>query len=187
MRPTTTPYVLPVPADVKISFAHTHGGYRATDIFATTGCGTALVSPVDGQVLQTRRIDTWTAKADNPALRGGLTVAILGNDGVRYYLAHLASIDDAIQPGVDVTAGERVGAMGLSGDAGACHLHFGISMPCPGLEWSVRRGVVWPWPYLDSWRAGGQLSPQLEIVGWAFAHPDACTTAMADRDAAISG
>ena len=107
--------------------------------------------------------------------------------GVRYYLAHFQEIDAPIQPGVVVTAGERLGEMGESGDAGACHVHFGISMPCPGLEWSVRRGVVWPWPYLDSWRTGGQLSPALEIVGWAMAHPDACTTAMADKDAAISG
>ncbi|MEO5901026.1 MAG: M23 family metallopeptidase [Ilumatobacteraceae bacterium] len=179
--------MFPVPADVRISYAHTHSGYTATDIFATTGCGTPLLSPVNGQVLQTRRVDNWTKQQNNPALRGGLSVAILGDDGVRYYLAHLQAIDPTIQPGVDVTAGQHLGEMGKSGDAGACHVHFGISMPCPDLEWSIRRGIVWPWPYLDSWRTGGQLSPTLEIVGWAFAHPEACAKATADKDAAISG
>jgi murein DD-endopeptidase MepM/ murein hydrolase activator NlpD len=186
-RPTTTPYVIPVQAGVKISYAHVHGGYPATDIFASTGCGTPLVSPVNGQILQTRRVDGWTKKENNPALRGGLSVAILGDDGVRYYLAHFQEIDATIQPGVAVAAGERLGEMGESGDAGACHVHFGISMPCPGLEWSIRRGLIWPWPYLDSWRSGGQASPQLEIVAWAFKHPDACAAAMADPDAALSG
>ena len=61
---------------------------------------------------------------------------MLGDDGVRYYLAHLQAIDDAIEPGVEVTAGQRLGEIGRSGDASACHLHFGISPPCPGLEWS---------------------------------------------------
>jgi murein DD-endopeptidase MepM/ murein hydrolase activator NlpD len=186
-RPTTTPYVLPVPADVKISYAHVHGGYPATDIFASSGCGTPLLSPVDGRVLQVRRVDNWTKQENNPALRGGLSVAILGDDGVRYYLAHLQEIDDAIQPGADVTAGQRLGEMGETGDAGACHVHFGISLPCPGLEWSVRRGVVWPWPYLDSWRGGGQSSPQEEIATWSSEHPDACAAAMDDSDAASSG
>jgi hypothetical protein len=25
--------------------------------------------------------------------------------------------------------------------------------------WWIRRGMVYPWRYLDSWRAGGDLSP----------------------------
>lgn len=187
-RPTTTPYVVPVEAGVHISYARTHHDYPASDIFASPGCGTPLVSPVNGQVLQVRRVDTWTRKENNPATRGGLTVAILGDDGVRYYLAHLQSIDEGIEAGIDVTAGQRLGELGESGDASACHLHFGISPPCPGgLEWEVRRGEIWPWPYLDAWRNGEQRSPALEIDAWSTEHPDACAEAQADPDAAASG
>jgi hypothetical protein len=32
----------------------------------------------------------------------------------------------------------------------------------------VRRGIVYPWPYLDSWRAGGSRSPA-RAVGAALA------------------
>ena len=32
--------------------------------------------------------------------------------------------------------------------------------PCAGVgDWWIRRGVIWPWSYLDSWRAGGHVSP----------------------------
>jgi peptidoglycan LD-endopeptidase LytH len=178
---------VPVEPGVHIGYAPTHHDYPASDIFASTGCGTSLVSPVNGRVVQVRRVDTWTRKENNPATRGGLTVAILGDDGVRYYLAHMQAIDAAIETGVEVTAGQRLGELGDSGDASACHLHFGISPPCPMPEWSVRRGVVWPWPYLDAWRDGKQRGPGLEVDGWSTAHPDACAAAADDPDAAASG
>ena len=90
---------------------------------------------------------------------------------MRYYLAHFQAIDEGIGAGTEVTAGQRLGELGRSGDAGACHVHFGISPPCPGSEWSVRRGVIWPWPYLDAWRKGEQRSPALEIYAWSHGPP----------------
>jgi peptidoglycan LD-endopeptidase LytH len=66
-----------------------------------------------------------------------------------------------------VVAGQRLGLVGRTGDAGACHLHFGISPPCTKVgDWWIRRGVIWPWSYLDSWRAGGSKSPVTEIATW---------------------
>jgi murein DD-endopeptidase MepM/ murein hydrolase activator NlpD len=183
-RPASTPYVVPVEAGVHIGYARTHHDYPASDVFASPGCGTAIVSPVNGRVLEVRRVDTWTRRDDDPATRGGRTVAILGDDGVRYYLAHLQEIDKDIEPHVEVTAGQRLGELGESGDASACHLHFGISPPCPGAEWAVRRGVIWPWAYLDAWRRGEQRSPALEIYAWSTEHPDACAAAEADPNAA---
>ncbi len=61
-RPTTTPYVVPVEPGVHISYAHAHHDYPASDIFATTGCGTTLVSPVNGRILEVRRTDGWDAQ-----------------------------------------------------------------------------------------------------------------------------
>jgi murein DD-endopeptidase MepM/ murein hydrolase activator NlpD len=182
--PTSTPYVVPVADADAAGWGSTHSGYPATDIFAA--CGTELVSPVNGAVLEVRLIDGWDPAVDNPATRGGRTVAVLGDDGVRYYMAHMDQIDPAVVVGVRVGVGQYVGTVGRTGRTSACHLHFSISPPCPGQEWSVRRGVVWPYPYLDAWQAGEQRSPADEVAQWAADNPDACATAMADPDAPFS-
>lgn len=177
-RPTSTTYVLPVADTAAASWIDTHSTYPATDIFV--GCGATLVAPVSGTVLEVRRVNSYDPAVDNPATRGGRSVAIHGYDGVRYYLAHFETIVDGLELGDAVTAGEVVGTMGRTGRASACHVHFGISPPCPGKEWEVRRGVVWPYPYLAAWRKGEQLSPVAEVEGWVEAHPEACAEAMAD-------
>ena len=160
--PPTTPYRLPVDPALGPGWNPTHASYPATDVFLP--CGDDVVSPVRGTVLEVRRVDSWDPAVDNPATRGGRSVAILGADGVRYYFAHFQSIEPPLAVGQTVDPGDRLGALGESGRTSACHLHFGISPPCPGKEWSVRRGVVWPYPYLDSWRAGGQRSPAAEVA-----------------------
>lgn len=181
LSPTSTPYVVPV-ADVDAAgWGSTHSGYSATDIFAA--CGAGIVSPVNGSVLEVRTVDSWDAGVDNPATRGGRSVALLGDDGVRYYMAHLDVIDSTVVVGARVGVGQYLGTVGETGRTSACHVHFSISPPCPGMEWSVRRGVVWPYPYLDAWRVGEQLSPANEVAQWAAANPDACAVAMADPNA----
>ena len=181
---TTTPYVVPV-ADVNAAgWGDTHAGYPAADIFVA--CGAPIVAPVNGVVLESRRLNAYDPGVDNPATRGGRSVSILGDDGVRYYMAHFELIEEGIEPGTRVSIGETLGAMGQTGRASACHLHFGISPPCPQKEWSVRRGVIWPFPYLDAWRRGEQLSPLPEIQQWMSEHPDACAVATADPFAADS-
>ena len=179
--PTTTPYGLPV-ADVDAAgWGDTHSAYPATDIFV--GCGAALVSPVWGTVLEVRRVDSYDPAVDNPATRGGRSVSILGLDSVRYYLAHFDTIDPDLAPGDEVSIGRTLGTMGDTGRTSACHLHFSISPPCPGKEWSVRRGVIWPYPYLEAWRRGDQRSPATEVAEWLAANPSACADAMADPHA----
>jgi peptidoglycan LD-endopeptidase LytH len=180
--PTSTPYRVPVLDVGAVGWGTTHSGYPATDIFA--GCGTELASPVNGTVLEVRLIDGWDPAIDNPATRGGRSVAILGDDGVRYYMAHMDVIDPAAVVGARVAAGRYVGTVGRTGRTSACHVHFSISPPCPGKEWSVRRGVVWPYPYLDAWQAGEQRSPADDVEQWVTANPDACAVAMADPNAA---
>ena len=175
-------YVMPVEASANVAYgsAGSHAGYPAADIFASAGCGTPLVAPVDGRVLEVRTVDLYDPATDNPARRGGRYVSIEGVDGVRYYLAHLDSVAAGLAPGQAVGVGQVVGTMGRTGRAGACHLHLGVSPPCPGKEWAVRRGVVWPQPYLDAWRRGGTASPAREVAAWVAANPDACAAAMAD-------
>lgn len=176
-RPTSTEYRLPVADGEAASWGATHAGYPATDVFSS--CGATLVAPVSGTVLDLRRTDPWMPAVDDPATRGGKYVSILGFDGVRYYLAHFDTIEPALTAGVDVEVGQVLGTMGDTGRSSACHLHLGISPPCPDVEWQVRRGVVWPHPYLDAWRAGEQLSPAAEIERWVAEHPDACADAAA--------
>ena len=178
LAPTTTPYGLPVADAARAAWGTTHSTYPATDIFV--GCGARLVSPVHGTVLEVRRTDAYDPAVDNPATRGGKSVAILGFDGVRYYLAHFDTIEPGLAVGQRVELGQTLGTMGDTGRTSACHLHFSISPPCPGTEWSVRRGVVWPYPYLDAWRRGEQRSPAAEVDQWVTDHPTACADAMAD-------
>jgi murein DD-endopeptidase MepM/ murein hydrolase activator NlpD len=174
---TTAPrplvYVFPFTGK-KVSYGHTHHDYPASDVF---GCGANVVAPIGGVIEQTRTIDPWDPKINDPATRGGKYVAMLGDDGVRYYFAHLDSV--AVQPNDVVDAGAALGIMGQTGNArnSACHTHFGISWPCPATEWAVRRGEIWPWRYLDAWRAGQQLSPVDEIASARAANPDACNLA----------
>jgi murein DD-endopeptidase MepM/ murein hydrolase activator NlpD len=182
--PATPRYVVPV-VDVAVAgWTAGHAGYPATDIFAA--CGTGVVAPVGGELLEVRRVDGWDPAIDNPATRGGRSVTIHGDDGVRYYLSHLDRVAESLSPGRRVAAGQRLGTVGLTGRTSACHVHFGISPPCPGPEWSVRRGAVEPAPYLDAWRSGTATSPADEVAAWIAANPDACAEAMADPDAADS-
>jgi murein DD-endopeptidase MepM/ murein hydrolase activator NlpD len=139
------------------SYGHTHHDYNATDIFAAKGC--AVVSPVTGKVDEVATVDRWDSVSNRGADRGGLSFSIVGDDGVRYYGSHLSAI--SLQVGQRIVAGQRIGLVGNTGSARGIspHLHFGLSWPTRGGIWWVRRGEVYPWPYLDSWRAGGNKQP----------------------------
>jgi murein DD-endopeptidase MepM/ murein hydrolase activator NlpD len=148
----------------RFSYAHGHHDYPATDIFAPRGC--TVVAPVSGLVDEVSATDRWDAGSNRGADRGGLSISIVGVDGVRYYGSHLSSIAAGVAHGARVAVGRPIGRVGNSGDAAgvATHLHFGISWPTgPGVWW-VRRGAVDPWPFLSSWRRGGNLSPAAAVA-----------------------
>ena len=155
-------YLFPV-AGCAVDYAHAHHDYAATDILTKAGC--KFVAPVDGIVDEVNRVDVWSGKTNLGIDRGGLYVSIIGVDGVRYYGSHLRTIPASIQPGVDVKAGQLLGAVGATGSAKGTHphLHFGISWPTPADTWWVRRGEVLPWKYLDAWKQGRDLSPVKEV------------------------
>ena len=136
-------------------------GYPATDIFAVVG--TKFVAVTDGVVDFVSTKDLWDPASDDPAARGGLAVAIIGDDGLRYYGSHLSAIATGIAPGVRVKAGQLLGLVGNTGDARTTlsHLHFGISHPTYPEDWKARRGQVDPFPYLQAWRDGHNVTPPL--------------------------
>jgi murein DD-endopeptidase MepM/ murein hydrolase activator NlpD len=168
--PTTNlTYVFPVKA-ADVAFHPTHAKYPATDIFAD--CGEPVVATTSGVILEVSTEDTYVeGRPDGPA-NGGLSVSLLGDDGVRYYGSHLSKIQSGIKAGARVTAGQRLGNVGRTGNANnVCHLHFGISPPCAGTgDWKVRRGVVWPATYLTAWRQKSNSSPVPKVTAWKRTH-----------------
>ena len=155
-------YVFPV-ANCEVNYTRAHHDYPASDILAKAGC--RFVAPTNGVVDEVNRVDRWSGKTNLGIDRGGLSVSIIGDDGVRYYGSHLRSIPASIEPGVVVKAGRLLGTIGSTGSARgtAPHLHFGISWPTPEGTWWVRRGAVLPWKYLNAWKNGKNLSPVEEV------------------------
>lgn len=158
-------YTFPVEAAGKIWYPACHHDYPATDIFVAIG--SRFVAPIAGIVDYVSYKDTWNPKDDDPATRGGLSVAIIGNDGVRYYGSHLSSIAKGIKPGARVGKGQLLGRTGKTGSARNTdpHLHFGISHPTTPDDWKTRRGEVDPYPYLNKWRKGVDATPDLRKTG----------------------
>lgn len=165
--PSSTPaprafhYTFPVRGTGTISYGRFHHDYPAADIFCPLG--SEFVAVTNGVVDFVSREDAWDPKVNDGATRGGLSVAIIGDDGVRYYGSHLSAIADGIAPGVRVEVGQLLGLTGKSGDAAPTdpHLHFGISRPTTPDDWATRRGQIAPYTYLKRWQAGTDLTPAL--------------------------
>jgi len=161
--PATPPaehtYVFPVRSIGEVTYGNTHHDYPATDIFCAIG--SEFLAVTDGVVDFVSREDRWDPQVDDGATRGGLSVAIVGDDGVRYYGSHLSQVADGIAPGVRVVVGQVLGFTGHSGDAANTppHLHFGISHPTTPDDWAVRRGEIRPYRYLQAWQRGENVTP----------------------------
>ena len=156
-------YTFPIQG-CKYTYGRYHHNYPATDILTHVGC--LFVAPTAGVVDEVNRIDRFTWKTDKGADRGGLSLSIIGDDGVRYYGSHLSYISPKMVPGYRVAVGEVMARIGVSGDAKgtAPHLHFGISWSTPKGIWWVRRGELYPWKYLDAWKVGKDLSPATSVA-----------------------
>jgi peptidoglycan LD-endopeptidase LytH len=155
-------YVFPV-VGCTASPSSSHHDYPASDIFTNKGC--RFVAVVAGRVDEVSYVDRWSPSHNGGAVRGGRSVSIVGDDGVRYYGSHLLRIAAGIKPGVRVHAGQLLGRIDNSGDARytPTHVHFGISWPTRHGIWWVRRGEVWPQSYLRAWRNHHNLSPAPEV------------------------
>lgn len=120
------PEALPIPVDgidsseLSRSFNAPRGGgrrHRAIDIFAPRHTPIRATTP--GYVTRRKVLNL-----------GGKTLSIVGPGGYRHYYAHL---EDWAKPKVGdfVTAGEIVGYVGNSGNAGRgpTHLHYAVYLP----------------------------------------------------------
>jgi murein DD-endopeptidase MepM/ murein hydrolase activator NlpD len=86
---------------------------------------------------------------------GGVTAYVRSPDRrLSYYYAHLAAYAPTLHEGGVVRAGDPIGAVGDSGNAGAgnFHLHFGIERVEPGEPWYRGRAIN-PYPLLARGRA----------------------------------
>ena len=160
-------YAFPV-AGCTVTYSKYHHDYPATDIDAKKGC--AFVAPIAGVIDEVNAVDKWSGKTNLGADRGGLSISLIGDDGIRYYGSHLSRIEANIIPGLRVATGEKLGEIGSSGSARGTtpHLHFGISYPTEKGIWWIRRGVgleskgkTPPFKYLQAWQAGNDLKPKV--------------------------
>lgn len=116
------------PISVEYGVAGDHwasGHHTGIDIAAPSG--TALYSPVAGQVL-----------IAGPHSKYGNYVVIQGQDGRQYLFAHLSGF--SVQPGMNVTPGTILGATGATGNVTGPHLHFEVKENGKAID---------PTPFLD--------------------------------------
>ncbi|RZK77209.1 MAG: M23 family metallopeptidase, partial [Methylobacterium sp.] len=81
---------------------------------------------------------------------GGTTLYVRSPDGRwSFYYAHLAGYAPRIREGMRVRAGDPLGYVGDTGNAGGgnTHLHFGVSRMAPGERWWQGEPVD-PYPLL---------------------------------------
>lgn len=81
---------------------------------------------------------------------GGHTLYVRSGDGRwSYYYAHLAAYAADVREGVRVRAGQHIGFVGDTGNAGPgnYHLHFGVARMAPGERWWAGAPVN-PYPLL---------------------------------------
>jgi murein DD-endopeptidase MepM/ murein hydrolase activator NlpD len=156
-------YVFPVQPAIYAGFSE--GGHSyATDIFAPmTEVCCRFVAPTSGYIEAVSYDDLYDPDVDDPELRGGIFVAMVGDDGVRYYGAHLSRVADGIWVNLEVEAGQTLGWVGMTGSARDTlpHVHFGISHPTDPNDWETRRGEINPYPYLVLWLEGQNVTPDL--------------------------
>ena len=174
-------YVFPF-SRVPVQYPNDHLHYPAVDV---EGCYARILAPTAGFISKIHRLDKWTPENDSPGTRGGLTITVQGDDGIRYFFSHLGRIK--VLKNQRVAAGDWIGVMGSSGNARVtrCHTHFGMSRVCPLAEVYLLQGEIWPQKYLNAWKNGEQLSPRKEIRKLERKDPLGCTRSRADS--AIDG
>ena len=154
-------YVFPV-YGLDSSFTDTFGAFRGDvpggwhhgdDIFAPLG--TPILACADGTVFSVGWNDV-----------GGNRLWLRDGQGNEFYYAHLSAYSPAARNGNRVKAGEVIGFVGNTGDAGGTpyHLHFEVHpVAYLGLGYD---GAVDPTPYLNAWQQSKNLY-LAQVAGFA--------------------
>jgi len=111
-------------------------GHQGVDVFAA--CGTPLVAPKGGRVV---RVATHGS--------AGHYVIVRAPSGDEHVFMHLRR-EASVKPGADLEPGDALGAVGDSGNADGCHLHFEV-WSAPG--WYAGGAPRDPRPALERWAA----------------------------------
>ena len=90
--------------------------HLGVDIIANTG--KLLYAVADGTITKMYR--------DTPGSLAGNGLSLTMADGTYFFYAHLDTFAEGIDVGVEVTAGQVIGTVGDTGNAGTPHLHFEI-------------------------------------------------------------
>lgn len=130
--------------DLTDTYSDSRGGgtrlHEAIDIMAPKG--TSVLSAAPGVVEKLFRSDA-----------GGKTIYVRSTDGETiYYYAHLDAYAEGLKEGQRVRRGQRLGAVGSSGNASdeAPHLHFAILQTTGDAEWWEPANAVNPYPLLTA-------------------------------------
>lgn len=130
------------PDDLSDTFTDARGGatrlHEAIDIMAPEGTSVVAASPGTVEKL-------FTSKA------GGKTIYVRSTDRLTlHYYAHLSDYSEGLTEGQRVRRGQRLGAVGSTGNAAddAPHLHFAILRTTADAEWWEPANSVNPYPLL---------------------------------------
>ena len=109
--PTNTPYMITSPYGYRWGTLH-----DGMDI-SGTGYGSPIYASLDGEVVQAQ----WGGMVGNSA---GINVVLRHENGYYTVYAHLSKF--YVTKGQWVSRGQKIGAMGHTGNAFGTHLHFGV-------------------------------------------------------------
>jgi hypothetical protein len=109
--------------------------HKGTDLFADKG--TPLVAIIGGTISKAVNTDSGL---------GGKSIQLHGTDNASYYYAHCDTVE--VNEGDTVTAGQRIGTVGNTGNAATTppHCHFGIA---PNSSYFDEDIAVNPFPILQ--------------------------------------
>jgi len=83
---------------------------------------------------------------DSPVKPRYDVVYLLDDRGWFYRYSHLQTIDPAVQPGAQISMGQKIGVLGKEGGSGGwSHLHFDITSRQPSRLWGIQEGYAFLW------------------------------------------
>jgi murein DD-endopeptidase MepM/ murein hydrolase activator NlpD len=110
-------YVFPVGGGPSlVSVSHHHHDYPAADIAAPMGSPIYALS--DAVVER-----SW----HYPDPRCGIGLTLRTSDGRSWTYCHMSVLDQGVQAGVSLSAGQQIGLVGMTGDASGPHLHLQLN------------------------------------------------------------